>query len=223
MSGINALPDHVGLSGNGARLMEITNGVKDLSRLGGTKDLMNLVVKKIFGLNEKSDIKLVILNNPKEATAVGGILGFKDITRGEAKNADRKNYMISLGTDKDIYNPEDARKLEYKSFIDSENNDIENVSANLVSFFEFFFDELWYEADLITHFGVSGSYNREKLKSYFTNSTNIRNSIREVINNKIKSQTSLQLEETMFFYPIKAFLYDFSRIIASNRINDFKG
>lgn len=223
MSGITALPDHVGLSGNGARLMEITNGLSDLSRLGGSKDLMNLIVKRIFELEQAPTINLVILKNPKEATALGGILGFKDITRGDSKNADRKNYMISLGTDNDLMNPEEARKMEYKNFLASENNDIENVSKNVLSFFNFFFDVLWYEADFIANFGISGSYNREKLKTYFTDTTNIRNSIREVINNKIKSQTSMQLEETMFFYPIKAFLYAFSRIIASNKINDFKG
>ena len=223
MSGINSLPDNIGLSGNGARLMEITNGMSDLSRLGGMKDMINLVVQKIYSLEKTPNISVNILDNPKEATAVGGILGFKSITQGDFKDADRRNYKISLGTKSDLLDAKDAAKKSYKDFVDENNTKIDEVTENVREFFAYFFDELWYDAGFIQNFGIAGSYSAQKLKEYFTDETNIRNSIREVVNDKVKNQDNPQLEETMFFYPIKAFLYAFSRIIASNKIIDYKG
>lgn len=223
MSGIKSLPDNIGLSGNGARLMEITNGMADLSRLGGVKDLINLIVKKVFDLDNVPSLSVNILENPKEATAVGGILGFKSITQGDFKDADRRNYKISLGTDSDLLDSKHAAKINYKDFVEEGNNDIDGVTKNVAEFFTYFFDELWFDAGFIQNFGLSGSYSPEKLKAYFTDKTNIKNSIREVVNDKIKNHDNPQLEETMFFYPIKAFLYAFSRIISSNKINEFKG
>ena len=223
MSGIGSLPDNIGLSGNGARLMEITNGMSDLSRMGGVKDLINLLVKKIFDLNKVPNISVNILENPKEATAVGGILGFKSITQGDFKDADRKNYKISLGTNSDLLDTKEAAKISYKNLIEDGSTVIDNVTENVADFFTYFFDDLWFEAGFIQNFGLSGSYSPDRLKVYFTDKNNIRNSIREVVNDQVKNHDNPQLEETMFFYPIKAFLYAFSRIIASNEINNFKG
>ncbi len=73
------------------------------------------------------------------------------------------------------------------------------------------------------NFGADKSYNTDKLKAFFTDTSKIKDTIREVINHKIEVEQESIINDTFFFEAIKAYLYAFSKIIVSDTINEFKG
>lgn len=224
MSDIQKLPSYIGVSGNGAKLLEISNGSKNLNRPKGIGALINNIIKKIVHQTEIPHIELQILDNPKESTAIGGIKGLDQI-KGNP-NADVDNFYISVGNGKDLILDTDTDKkktLQYANFIKESNPTISEITANVLSFFDYFFDELWFEADLVKNFGLEKSYNPKKLKEFFSDSSKIKDTIREVINHKINVEQESIVSDTLFFEAIKAYIYAFSKIIISEKIQQFKG
>jgi hypothetical protein len=224
MSAIEKLPSYVGISGNGAKLLTITNGLKDLNRPNGISTLVGLIIQHIFEKEKKHKIELQILDNPKESTAIGGIEGLKSI-QGNA-TADEDNYYLSVGDAANLClenKTKKEQKYQYANYLKSGDATITEVTQNVIGFFDFFFDDLWYEADFIKNFGLEKSFNPKKLKSYFANPDKIGNTIREVINYKIEVEQETTLNDSLFFEAIKSYLYAFSRILVSDKINEFKG
>jgi len=218
------LPTYIGLSGNGAKLMEVTNGAKDLNRINGVSKLGALILKQIFELDEIHPIEIQILKNPKESTAIGGIDGLKNI-KGD-KEADIENYYTSVGTETDLIKNNDAlqkQAFKYVNFLKEDNTTIEQVTENVVGFFTYFYDELWFEADFVQNFGVDKAYNTERLKDFFTDKTKISDTIRQTIHHKVNIEKETPLNDTLFFEAIKAYLYAFSKYIVTDKINQFKG
>ncbi|WP_299762447.1 cell division protein FtsA [uncultured Dokdonia sp.] len=224
MSEVDKLPSYIGVSGNGAKLLEVTNIDKNLNKSHGMSKVVQFIIKEIFELEELHKIELQILNNPKESTAIGGIQGIEKIK--QEPTLDTENYYISVGTKQDLIKETDKeaqKNLKYADFIEEDNTKIDEVTENIVSFFEYFFDTLWYQADFVKNFGVDKSYNTDKLKVFFTDTSKIKNTIREVINHKIEVEQERFINDTFFFEAIKAYLYAFSKIIVSDTINEFKG
>ncbi|WP_298547144.1 cell division protein FtsA [uncultured Aquimarina sp.] len=224
MSSIQKFPSYVGVSGNGAKLLAITNGSNDLNRSKGIAHLTCLIVKKIFNKEEVPPIELQILQNPKESTAIGGIKGLEQIKSNS--EADTSNFYISIGNAKDLILDSDTdrkKTVQYANFIKESDLTIQEVTENVISFFDYFFDELWFDADLIKNFGLEKSYNPKKLQKFFSDPSKISDTIREVINYKITVEQESNLSDSLFFEAIKAYLYAFSKIIVSEKINQFKG
>jgi len=218
------LPTYIGLSGNGAKLMEITNGTSDLNRTNGVSKLAALILKQIFKLDKLHPVEIQILKNPKESTAIGGIDGLKNIL--DKSEADIENYYISVGTSDDLIKNSDAtarQAFKYVDFLEDENTTIDEVTKNVVEFFTYFFDTLWFEADFIQNFGVDKAYNTAKLKDFFTNATKISDTIRQTVHHKVNIEKETPLNDTLFFEAIKAYLYAFSKYIVTDKINQFKG
>lgn len=224
MSDIDKLPSYIGISGNGAKLLEITNGLTDLNKPKGVASLVSLIIKKVFEKENTPKIELQILSNPKESTAIGGIKGLEYIRKNAT--ADIDNYFLCVGNDKDLFRESDiqARKeFRYGKFIEPSDTTINEITENVIGFFNFFFDELWHEAGFIKNFGLEKSYNPEKLRDFFADASKISDTIREVINHKIEVEQEPELNDSLFFDAIKSYLYAFSRIIVSEKINEFKG
>lgn len=224
MSEIDKLPSYIGVSGNGAKLLEITNGLTDLNKPKGMVSLVSKIMKKVFEKEAAPKIELQVLNNPKESTAIGGIQGLEYIRKNAS--ADIDNYFLCVGNDKDLFRESDiqARKaFKYCNFIKSSDTTINEVTENVIAFFNFFFDELWHEAGFVKNFGLEKSYNPEKLRDFFADPAKISDTIREVVNHKIEVEQEPELNDSLFFDAIKSYLYAFSRIIVSEKINEFKG
>lgn len=224
MSEIDKLPSYIGISGNGAKLLEITNGLTDLNKPKGIASLVSLIIKKVFEKEKAHKVELQILDNPKESTAIGGIKGLEYIRKNAT--ADIDNYFLCVGNDKDLFRETDTqarKKFKYGNFIKSSDTTINEITENVIRFFEFFFDELWHEADFVKNFGLEKSYNPEKLRGFFADESKISDTIREVINHKIEVEQEPELNDSLFFDAIKSYLYAFSRIIISEKINEFKG
>lgn len=224
MIGCKDLPTYIGLSGNGAKLMEITNGASDLNRTNGVAKLASLILKEIFELETLHLVEIQILNNPKESTAIGGIDGLKNIQ--DKSEADIENYYISVGTSDDLIKNNDAtarQAFKYADFLEEENTTIDEVTKNVVQFFTYFFETLWFESDFVQNFGVDKAYNTTKLKDFFTDATKISDTIRQTVNHKVNVEKETPLNDTLFFEAIKAYLYAFSKYIVTDKINQFKG
>ena len=218
------LPTYIGLSGNGAKLMEITNGTSDLNRTNGVSKLAALILKQIFNLDTLHPVEIQILKNPKESTAIGGIDGLKNIL--DKSEADIENYYISVGTSEDLIKNSDAaarQAFKYVDFLEEENTTIDEVTKNVVGFFNYFFETLWFESDFVQNFGVDKAYNTTKLKEFFTDVTKINDTIRQTVHQKVNIEKETPLNDTLFFEAIKAYLYAFSKYIVTDKINQFKG
>ncbi|WP_040248044.1 hypothetical protein [Psychroserpens mesophilus] len=218
------LPTYIGLSGNGAKLMEVTNGTSDLNRRNGISKLGSLILKQVFSLDKLHQIEIQILKNPKESTAIGGIDGLKNIK--DKSEADIENYYISVGTENDLIKNNDAiqkQAFKYVNFLQEENSTIDNVTDNVVGFFTYFFEKLWFEADFVQNFGVDKAYNTNKLKNFFTDRTKISDTIRQTVHHKVNIEKETPLNDTLFFEAIKAYLYAFSKYIVTDKINQYKG
>ena len=220
----NEIPAYIGLSGNGSRLLEIPNKNNNLNRAKGMANMVNLIFKFVFELEEIPNIKLQILSNPKQSTAIGGLKGLKQILDNPTGDID--NYYIPLG-DKDTiihFNDyETKKKFSYEN-IRNENKVKTKIADNYSGFISYFFERLWFEADMPNNFGVDKSYNTKKLETYFNNPDNIANVLDSTINYKMMVEKELELNETLFFVPLRAYLYDFSKIIADeSELNKFKG
>lgn len=224
MIGSSDLPTYIGLSGNGAKLMEITNGTSDLNRTHGVSRLGAYILKHVMTLDELHPIEIQILKNPKESTAIGGIDGLQNIKDNQA--LDIENYYISVGTENDLIknsNAKEKKPFEYTKFLEEGNDTIDKVTENVVHFFTYFFDELWYEVDFIQNFGVAKAYNTKKLKEFFIDKRKISDTIRQTIHHKVNVEKETPLNDTLFFEAIKAYLYAFSKYIVTDKINEFKG
>ncbi|MGB3150411.1 MAG: cell division protein FtsA, partial [Maribacter sp.] len=224
MSEIDKLPSYIGISGNGAKLLEITNGLTDLNKPKGMASLVSQIMKKVFEKDAPPKIELQILKNPKESTAIGGIQGLEYIRKNASADVD--NYFLCVGNDKDLFRESDTqtrKEFKYGSFIKPSDTTINEVTDNVIGFVNFFFDELWHEAGFIKNFGLEKSYNPDKLRDYFSDAAKISDTIREVVNHKIEVEQEPELNDSLFFDAIKSYLYAFSRIIVSEKINEFKG
>jgi hypothetical protein len=109
------------------------------------------------------------------------------------------------------------------NFLQEENSTIDNVTDNVVGFFTYFFEKLWFEADFVQNFGVDKAYNTNKLKNFFTDRTKISDTIRQTVHHKVNIEKETPLNDTLFFEAIKAYLYAFSKYIVTDKINQYKG
>lgn len=218
------IPSYIGLSGNGSRLLEIPNKNNNLNRAKGMASMVNMIFKFVFGLEETPNIKLKIQNNPKQSTAIGGLKGLKQILN--KPTADVDNYYIPLGDNETVIHSGDyetKKKFSYQNIRDDKQI-IDKIAENYTGFISYFFERLWFECDMPNNFGVDKSYNTDKLLNYFNNPDNIINVLDSTINYKMLVEKELQLNETMFFVPLRAYIYDFSKIIADEtELNKFKG
>lgn len=223
--GEESSPNYIGLSGNGARLLEISNKSKDLNRPKGMAYLVNGIYKYVFNLEESPKIELQILTNPKESTSIGGIIGLSQIIKNPT--ADIDNFYIPFGDEHTLIRDDDyktKKRFKYKNLRQDQSKTLQQVTDNYVKFINFFFEQLWYECDLPKNFGVDKSFNTEKLKKYLTDEININNILRSVVNYKLDVEREQLLNETMFFYPLRAYLYHFSKILSTeSQIVKFKG
>lgn len=224
IKGVKDLPSLVGFSGNGSKLLEITNRDSDLNRNGGIINLFKAILESFYVEEEVPKIRSISLENPKEATAFGGVLGIDRIKSNPT--ADLDTYYMALG-DRDtllLKNDSKTRKnYQYRKFLNEDDGTINDVTDNILDFFNLFFDDLWYDCQFLEQFGLSKSYNPEKLKEFFCDKKGINDAVRDAINQKVNIEEEPVITETLFFYPIKSMIYAFSKTIASTEVNNFKG
>ncbi|WP_394747105.1 hypothetical protein [Spongiimicrobium salis] len=208
------IPHKIGLSGNGARLVSITNRDLDLNRYQGMSEMVSKIFSHVFDAENEEEIDLEILADPKKATAEGGIKGLQTI-KGQ-KNSDERNFKIGFGDANTLLKGKrELADYGYSTIRDSEEDLIDTVVENVCAFIDMMFNELWFEVDFTDSFGLSKTFNRKKLREYFSNKNRIRSSIRTAINNKINQEGVDEFSETLFFYPIIEMIFHFSKVLVN--------
>ncbi len=209
------IPKFIGLSGNGAKILEITNGSANLNGNGALTDLATAIFENVFGKKANQKIQLITSHNPKEATAYGGIKGLNDI-RGDSP----EKYMISLGDSVTVYQYKEAKQHVYEELM---NNDklLDSVADNVIDFFNLFFDVLWKECDFTDNYLVGKELNPKKMKTHVTRKSDIKDCLINGIDFRRKDKES-EMNETLFFYPVTFYLFDLSKLLVTGEINNFK-
>ncbi len=215
----NNLPSYIGLSGNGAKLLSVTNRGKDLNKARGVCSLVQSIFRAVLDLNERPKIELHILDNPKMATAQGGIKALAEGRIQKGSTDDIDNFWILTGDDKTLFKETDfktKREFKYVDMLNTNiNNTIEQVAQNYQQFIHFFFDEWWYECDFPKYFGINKGFDPEALKTYLADDSRIRSVIRGAIDIKMEVEQETFLTETLFFSPLEAFIYNLSKKLST--------
>ncbi len=227
---VDEIPSLVGLCGNGSRLLEITNLNNKLNRTKGIGTMVNFIFNyvlhskdKFYEIDDSNRIELQILENPKEATSIGGLKGLKQMDKDQ--NLDTENYYIPLGDANTLVKENDVNQMNqyrYNDLKEKGNPKIEDVVNNYLEFIDFFFGKLWDHCDFKNNFEIDRRFNPEKLKAYFGDRRKVESILHEVLLNKTDVEQEEKINETLFFYPLKGFLYDCSKILSSESgINRF--
>lgn len=179
-------PRHLAFSGTGSKILQILVSVREK---GVLEEYTKLIFEKVYG--EKYDENgldiLINTSNPKEVTCKGGLLEMK--TMSVAKMDEMK--VCLLGT-KDILVPSSFK------YADVDSNVINGVVNEINAFTDLFY-ELNKEFSFNKRFGVTKDW--ESLRPYF--SRDIAKSVKDGISRKDGKD---EVEETLFFYPIREIL-----------------
>jgi hypothetical protein len=200
-----AMPRHITFSGNGSRIIDVL-GKKDM-----LEKIVTLIFEKIFSAkygNEGQPKKLEIIpntSNPKEVTCKGTINTLdKELTHVSS--------AVLLGTDSVTF----AQNQTYSDL--QKNADlIDKINAQVTAFFTYVFDEL-LTSEIKKQVGTESIEKAlsipktaiEKAKEVVAGKEDMKN----ITKNKIDTRnSSAEIEETFFFFPIPTLLRTISKEI----------
>ena len=210
------IPKHIGLSGNGSRILEITNGSDNLNDpyRESLKDLATRIFRKVYEQEDSHTIKFVMSSAPKESTTFGGIKGFDSHMDSD------KTYKINVGDGKKNYEKGEIKEYHYQDIHDdqamledTEGNKVsfqKEVISNIQEFLEFFFGQLWSDSAFVDAYSVSGAIDKEVLKKYAIDESSLKDSLINALDARIGDQEK-EFSETLFFDPITNMLYFLSK------------
>lgn len=186
------IPQYITFSGNGSKLIKIASGGKDLSILN---DFTKEFFKEVYGSQDNLSIEFRMYENPKEITCKGG-LECNDFSRFEKLEKEILNVLIGIDNKSTI----PPVSLKYNQ-IDNDNIKSQ-VKAEVVNFIDTFFD---YNTkfNFYENFGINPK-NLDKYKNLVKD--NIANDLVSGMKEKISEandNTDINIEETLFFYPLK--------------------
>lgn len=218
------IPDNIGFSGMGSKLLLITNGGKDINIPNLLLGVARKTFQFVYETEELPDFKIKMMKNPKRSTAIGAIKGY---AKGEfTKISTHENLAkVLIGDANTVINrygmpKEQVKEFSYGNVLDSKK--YLEVTANFKNFVNFFFDNLWYESSINDYFSIDKSLDSEKLKAYMSDEKNINGTLRTIITNlSRKGLKKKPIAESLFFCPLKAFLFEMSKELARGG-NEFK-
>ncbi|WP_026463607.1 hypothetical protein [Adhaeribacter aquaticus] len=189
-------PRYFCFSGKGSLYIKLLSGGPNMMIV---ERLTKLILKKVTGVEPKSNFKIILANNPKEATANGGVLFDGSSEQGSYEYI--QEVKLLGGTE-----PQDIRT----NFISAEQIDAatrDSVVENAQAFLNLVLQD-GEVASLLPDLGVQADMNflRDYLKQQVSDSLSIGlNQLHKHL------RTDEVLPETLFFYPLKQTLYQLSR------------
>lgn len=203
------IPEFITFSGNGSKLIKIASGSDNLSILG---DFTKVIFKDVYSTEEDINIKLEMEGNPKEITCKGG-LEMSISQFQQYQDLEKQISNVLVGIDKSTTIP--PKELKYNQI---ENDTIKaQVESEVIHFIDTFFN---YNAkfNFFDNFGI----NPKNLDNYkLLLKSNIANDLVSGMKEKIaeaNDNIDINIEETLFFYPIKGCI----NILAYQIYNDNK-
>lgn len=182
-------PRHLTFSGTGSKLLQI---LIDINEKNVLEVYTKLVFEKVYGTKYDKDGLDILINtsNPKEVTCKGGLIEMK--TMSVADIEDMKVCLLGT-TENDFVSP----SFKYSDVsLELINGVVKEVNA-----FTTLFYDLNKEFSFRKNFGAMKTEDLEDLRQHFTR--DIAKSVKDGI-----SEKDLQddVEETLFFYPIREIL-----------------
>lgn len=193
------IPRYITFSGNGSRIIKIITGGSDLTALS---DFTKVIFKDVFQKELPYNIELKLEDNPKEITCKGG-LEFNNYDSINDIEDSIKNVLVGTGNNEIISKSDEKTTLLYSNIKSKEI--IDSVVDEVSLFIDKFF--IWNNSiNYYNKFGINpGSFNsyktylKEDIKTYLIDG--IDEKLKEIQDN-----TDVNIEETLFFYPLNGCL-----------------
>jgi hypothetical protein len=183
------VPEYITFSGNGARLIKLTDG----GNLQTLKAFSKIIFSDVFGL-ECPDIEFRFNDKSKEITCKGG-LECTDFTKFHTLEEEIRTVLV--GGVRETLIPE--TKLNYSQLDDEQL--IRDVVGAVTLYIDKFFE--WdRQFNYYRHFGVNPARFEQYRKLL---RDKVRNDLQSGIKEKLKEvagNVNVDLEETLFFYPL---------------------
>jgi len=206
---IDTQVNYLMFSGTASKILNI------LSR--GNKEKLNRFTRKIFEKLdlESKNLEVILVDDPKEVTCIGGLRAIKDFDDSEKAERMRSNnknsgliYTCLKGEGKEFVSRY-SEAVKYSDYI----NNIKSIEKELVDFHEFFF-KLNDDSDL--NMVDFWTLNEDVVRYVQNNYKNLLDkllldNIRRIKPNKDK------ISETPFFIPLKGIILELSEQIAMKK------
>ena len=198
-------PRNIIFSGTGSKVLLIADGSTDFNKL---QKMTKLIFEKIYSDKKVGKIELEQDENPKEITCKGGLLIDTEINDiDEIKTVllgDRENTVIP------------NTSIKYNQI--QNNNRLESIVAEFDSFIDLLFS-IHNEFNFTKNFGVNASY-IEQYKGILKE--DLMQHLKSGIENKtdeLSGNTNIDIEESLFFYPLVGVLNKLTYKIATQLKN----
>jgi len=189
------IPRYLIFSGTGSKILSIPDSNTGLN---GLNRFTNIVFQKVYGV-QKSNIEIKRSNEPKELTCKGGLYSDKDINIEQIKSVllgDQSENLVASNE-----NPTISNGIQVNYMQVDQNGLLDNVVNEVKHFIDFVFD-INKEFSFTDKFGVDAhalAKSKEILKE------DLMQYLKSGIEQKrrdLNGKTDINLEETLFFYPL---------------------
>lgn len=194
-------PRNIIFSGTGSKILSIADGSTDFNKL---QKLTKIIFAKIYPENKVGKIDLEQDANPKEITCKGGLLIDTEIT-----DIDEIKTVL-IGDREDTVIPNSS--IKYSEINDS--NRLNSIVIEVQSFIDLLFS-IHNEYNFTKNFGVNASY-IDKYKEVLKE--DLMQHLKSGIENKtdeLSGNTNIDIEESLFFYPLVGVLNKLAYMIAN--------
>lgn len=204
------MPRNISFSGNGSKIIRLLD---NSSRLEGILELSKTIFEKVYEQQyHREGLGIVQGEEPKEATCKGGIMKLKK-NQGKTKFdkivlvGDAENTIVNT---KSIHYPTNYFLYEELTSVQED-----SVILEIETFIELLFG-LHAQLDFEDSFGIDPS----KLIQYKNVILrDLKANLRQGLNERLRlSDKTKNLEETLFFYPLVASIYNLTQEIAENKL-----
>lgn len=199
-----AYPEEILFSGTGAKVIFITNGSRNLTKLN---KLTTLIFSKVYEEQIPRDIELKIEDNPKEVTCKGGL----EIDDTENKDFDAVRNILIGDTENSISS---TSPITYNT-IHNNNSILDSIVQEHNDFIDMLFS-LHEALNFKNYFGINPS----NFDLYIdTLKKDAMKFLKEGLTQKkvaLSGDTNIKIEESLFFYPLKGSLNNLAYTIVKN-------
>lgn len=182
------IPRNIIFSGTGSKMLFISDKNEKFNKL---QEITKIIFKKVYSNLDKISLDIVQVPNPKEITCIGGLY-----LNAEIEGIDNVKAVL-LGDNENSIIPDQSFK--YSQIEDV--NKLKSVVSEVNTFIDILF-EIHSEFNFTDNFGINASnisYYKEILKE------DLMQHLKSGIENKIdelKGNTDINIEESLFFYPL---------------------
>ncbi len=199
--GIN-IPMYISFTGKGSEYIKI------LSKREIT-GITKLMIEKFTGKKTSPQFEVILIDNPKEITAKGGVYRFSDKEADSINPAQVKHFgfdddnTVAAGTNDKLEESENNQHYTYGDII---SKDFEkNILSNIFKFLDIFFNDK--DISKIIKKDLEINTSKEEFSAHEFLKENISLCFKELYEQVPNDELNSDIEETLFFWPFKHALF----------------